>query len=227
MSGELRLGVIPTIAPYLLPLFIESFSKEYPRIHLVIDELKTESIVQMLRDDTLDAGIMATPLHESGLRERPIFYEPFYLYVAKNHALNARKRIKEDDLHGDEMWLLQDGHCLRNQVARFCSLKGTDHTVFPSVRFEGGNIDTLRNIIRKSAGYTLVPYLFVETLSEAERRDYVREFEKPVPSREVSLVYRRDQWKSDLLQALQNTIAQRLPADLKISNAKKQTILAI
>ncbi|MGZ3723386.1 MAG: LysR substrate-binding domain-containing protein, partial [Bdellovibrionales bacterium] len=122
MSGELRLGVIPTIAPYLLPLFIESFSKEYPNIHLIIDELKTDTIIQLLREDSLDAGILATPLHESGLRERPIFYEPFYLYVAKNHPLNARKRIKEDDLHGDEMWLLQDGHCLRNQVARFCSL---------------------------------------------------------------------------------------------------------
>lgn len=227
MAGELRLGVIPTLAPYLLPLFIETFSQEFPNIHLIIDELKTESIVQMLRDDSIDAGLMATPLQETGLRERPIFYEPFYLYVSKNHPLNARKRIKEDDLSGDEMWLLQDGHCLRNQVARFCSLKGTEHSVFPTIQFEGGNIDTLRNIIRKAQGYTLVPRLFVETLSESEKRDYVREFEKPVPSREVSLVFRRDQWKSDLLKALQDTITKRLPPDLKLSDAKKQTVLAI
>jgi LysR family transcriptional regulator, hydrogen peroxide-inducible genes activator len=207
-------------------LFIETFSKEYPRIHLIIDELKTETILQKLRADEIDAGIMATPLHENGLRERPIFYEPFYLYVAKNNALNQRKRIKEDDLHGDEMWMLQDGHCLRTQVARFCSLKGTDHAVFPSVRFEGGNLDTLRNIIKKSQGYTLVPQLFVDTLSEAEKRDYVREFEKPVPSREVSLVFRRDQWKSDLLKALQDTIVKRLPTELK-GDGKKQNVLAI
>jgi LysR family transcriptional regulator, hydrogen peroxide-inducible genes activator len=227
MSGELKLGVIPTLAPYLLPLFIESFSKDYPDIHLIIDELKTQTIVERLREDTLDAGLLATPLHEQGLRERPIFYEPFYLYVAKNHALNARKRIKEDDLKGDEMWLLQDGHCLRNQIARFCSLTGSEHTVFPSIQFEGGNIDTLRNIIRKAQGYTLVPRLFVETLSESEKRDYVREFEKPVPSREVSLVFRRDQWKQDLLKALQDTIAKRLPADLKLSDPKKQMVLAL
>ena len=226
-SGELRLGVIPTIAPYLLPLFIEGFSKEYPHIHLIIDELKTEAIVQLLREDALDAGILATPLHETGLRERPLFLEPFYLYVAKNHPLNARKRIREDDLQADEMWLLQDGHCLRNQVARFCSLKGSDHAVFPSVQFEGGNIDTLRNIIRKSRGYTLVPRLFVETLSDLEKRDFVREFEKPIPSREVSLVFRRDQWKSDLLKALQDTIMKRLPAELKISDAKKYAVLPI
>ena len=227
MSGELRLGVIPTLAPYLLPLFIETFAKEYPQIHLIIDELKTESIVERLREDSIDAGILATPLHETGLRERPLFYEPFFLYVAKHHALNLRKRIKEEDLHGDEMWLLQDGHCLRTQVARFCSLKETDHTVFPSVQFEGGNLDTLRNIIRKSRGYTLVPFLFVETLSESEKRDFVREFEKPVPSREVSLVFRRDQWKSDLLKALQETIIKRLPADLRGTDPKKQTVLAI
>ena len=102
---------------------------------------------------------MATPLHEKGLFERPLYYEPFYLYVGKDHPLNARKRIKEDDLDGGDMWLLQDGHCLRNQIARFCSLKPGDG-VFSNVEFEGGKIDTLRQLIRKSTGYTLVPRLF-------------------------------------------------------------------
>lgn len=227
LSGELRLGVIPTVAPYLLPLFIESFAKDYPLIHLVIDELKTETIIQMLNEDSLDAGILATPLQESGLRERKMYYEPFSLYVAKSHPLNARKRIKEDDLRGDELWLLQDGHCLRNQVARYCSLKTTDHMVFPTIQFEGGNLDTLRNVIRRSKGYTLVPRLFVETLSEAERREYVREFEKPVPTREISLVFRRDQWKSDILQALQKSITSKLPEDLMTTDPKRQTVLAI
>lgn len=226
LSGTFRLGVIPTIAPYLLPLFLESFSKKFPKVHLVVDEHKTENIIELLRDDQLDAGILATPLKEPGLKERAIYYEPFYLYVSKSHPLNSRKRIKETDLSGDEMWLLADGHCFRQQIVRYCSLKN-DEGVFPNIRFAGGNIDTLRNIIRKSRGYTLVPALFVETLSESERRDYVREFERPTPTREVSLLYRRDQWKSDILDALAVSISGQLPKELRDHHPKRQEIVAI
>lgn len=226
VSGEFRLGVIPTIAPYLLPLFIEAFSKGFPKIHLYVDELKTDSILQRLKEDTLDAAILATPLNEPGLKERPLFYEPFYLYVSKDNALNARKRIKEEDLNGDEMWLLEDGHCFRNQIARYCSLRHR-HGVFPNVQFEGGNIDTLRYLVRKSQGYTLVPSLFVETLSETEKRDYVRDFERPYPAREVSLVYRRDQWKSDVLKALEETIRKQLPLHLEQNLTARNSVLKV
>jgi LysR family hydrogen peroxide-inducible transcriptional activator len=225
LSGEFRLGVIPTIAPYLLPLFISHFSKTYPQIQLSVDELKTDTILKMLEEDSLDAGILATPLHESGLREKPLYYEPFYLYVAKDHPLNARKRIKESDLHSEDMWLLEDGHCFRNQIVSYCTHKDGEG-VFPNVQFEGGNIDTLRNLIRKSNGYTLVPGLFVETLTEAEKREYVRELEKPVPTREVSLVYRRDQWKSDILDALAETIVKSLPDGLSRFDPKRQEVLS-
>lgn len=214
LNDELRIGVIPTIAPYLLPLFIEAFSKGYPKVHLNIDELKTETILQMLKDDALDAAILATPLHEPGLRERPLYYEPFSLYVSKSHALNARKRIREDDLAVEDMWLLEDGHCFRQQIVRWCSLQTRDG-VFTNVRFEGGNIDTLRQLVRKSRGYTLVPALLIETLPESERREFVRDFEKPQPAREVSLVYRRDQWKADVLKALEETIVASVPEALR------------
>lgn len=213
VSGELRLGVIPTVAPYLLPLFLENFSQKFPKVHLLVDEMKTSDILSALRDDKIDAGILATPLHESGLRERPLYYEPFSLYVSKQNALASRKRIKEDDIKGNDMWLLADGHCFRTQIMRYCSLQEKDG-VFHNVQFAGGNLDTLRNLIRKSKGYTLVPALFVETLPEAERKDYVREFERPVPSREISLIYRRDQWKSDVLNALEGAIRERLPKSL-------------
>ncbi len=227
LSGEFKLGVIPTLAPYLLPLFIAAFSKQFPKVYLRIDEMKTTDIVRHLRDDGIDAGLLATPLHESGLHEVPVAYEPFYLYVGKNHPLHARKRIREDDLSGDEMWLLQDGHCFRNQIVRFCSLKRQDG-VFPNVQFEGGNIDTLRNLIRKSHGYTLVPALFVETLSEAEKRDYVREFERPQPVREISLIHRRDLWKSDILKALKECITANLPETMTVRHdPKKQALLEV
>jgi len=226
LSGEFRLGVIPTVAPYLLPLFIEDFSKNHPKVQLFIDELKTETIVELLHEDKLDAGLLATPLHETGLREKPICYEPFFLYVSKDHPLHARKRIREDDLNGDEMWLLGDGHCFRNQVVRFCSLRKNEG-VFPNVEFEGGNLDTLRYLIRKSRGYTLVPALFVATLSEAERREFVRELERPAPTREISLVYRRDQWKSDVLNSLHLSISRNLPPGLEKHDPKKQRVVEI
>jgi LysR family hydrogen peroxide-inducible transcriptional activator len=226
LSGELRLGVIPTIAPYLLPLFVENFSREYPQVQLIIDELKTETILQKLSEDSLDAGILATPVNESGLRERALYYEPFCLYVSKEHALNDRRRIKEEDLKAKEMWLLEDGHCLRTQVVRYCS-PSTRESVFPNVHFEGGNIDTLRNLVRKSQGYTLVPALFVEALSETERKEFVRDFEKPSPAREVSLVYRRDQWKSDLLKCLETSIRSSLPAIVSKADPKKHQVLKV
>lgn len=226
VSGEFRLGVIPTIAPYLIPHFIETFSKEFPKVQLSIDELKTGTILQRLSDDTLDAAIMATPLHEVGLKERRLFVEPFYLYVSKHHPLNSRKRIKEEDLEGSQMWLLEDGHCFRSQIVHYCSLHEKDR-VFPNIQFEGGNLDTLRYLVRKSQGYTLVPALLVDNLSESEKRDYVREFERPNPSREVSLVHRRDQWKSDILKALEETILKKLPRELLEYDSKRQQILEV
>jgi LysR family hydrogen peroxide-inducible transcriptional activator len=220
VSGDFRLGIIPTLAPYLLPALIEPFSIAFPKVRLKIDELKTDTIVSELQHDLLDAAILATPLHESGLHEKPLFYEPFYLYVSKESVLSKHKRVDQTELDGSEMWLLQDGHCLRNQVVRICSLRG-EKSVFKNVQFEGGNLETLRYLIKKSRGYTLVPQLFVNTLSADERREFVKEFELPVPTREVSLVYRRDQWKLEVLHALENTIHDTLPLNLKTSVNKR------
>jgi LysR family hydrogen peroxide-inducible transcriptional activator len=125
------------------------------------------------------------------------------------------------------MWLLADGHCFRNQIVRYCSVK-KDEGPFSNVEFAGGNLETLRNLIRNSRGYTLVPALFVDTLSESERREYVRDFEKPVPSREISLIYRRDQWKSDILSALEQVIRERLPKTLSQEHdPKRQDVIPI
>jgi len=213
LSGDFRLAIIPTLTPYLLPLFIEDFSLKCPNVRLKVDELKTEVIIRELNEDALDAAILATPLNETGIRERPLFYEPFSLYVNGTHALARAKRIREKELDGSDMWLLQDGHCLRNQVVKVCSIK-REKGVFKNVHFEGGNLETLRYLIRTSRGCTLMPRLFLNTLSESEKREFVREFEHPAPHREVSLVYRRDQWKSDILDAIERSVLARIPNDL-------------
>ncbi len=222
ISGEFRLGIIPTVAPYLLPHFIGQLSAAYPKLNLKIDELNTESILRGLRSDQLDAGILATPLHETGLIEKPLYYETFHLYVSSSHKLAQRKRIREDDLDGSEMWLLQDGHCLRNQIIKFCSLK-SESGVFKNIQFEGGNLETLRYLVKSSVGYTLLPQLFINTFSGAERSAHVRDFESPAPTREISLIYRRDEWKSDILDAIEKTIGQHLPPGLSAELKKNKS----
>src|SRR6185437_11118351 len=118
LQGTLRIGVIPTLAPYLVPLFIRRFAQKCPSVRLSIDELPTALLVRGLRDGQLDAAIAATPLQESGIEERPLFYEPFSLYARSGDALLRQARIALGDLKRDDIWLLSDGHCLRHQVSR-------------------------------------------------------------------------------------------------------------
>ncbi len=225
VGGDFRLGIIPTVAPYLLPHFIGQVAAAYPKLNLKIDEMKTENIVRELRSDQLDAGILATPLHEDGLIEKVLYYESFQLYVSGQHQLASRKKIHEEDLDGSDMWLLQDGHCLRNQIVKICSIK-SGKGVFKNVQFEGGNLETLRYLVKSGSGYTLLPQLFVNTLPAAERTANVKEFEAPVPTRQISLIFKRTQWKMDVLSALEKTIGENLPNGVAATlNKRKNEII--
>ncbi len=227
MQGELHLAVIPTLASQVVPLFIGRFSESFPRISLVISELKTEDIISSLKDDLIDVGLLATPLHEKNIEETPLFYEPFYLYAHPNHQIMKRKAIKESDLAGDELWLLKDGHCLRNQIVNFCSLNPGQSGVFGNIKFEGGTLDTLRQVIRDNGrGYTIVPYLFVQNLDPKEQASSVRPFAGRIPTREVSLAVRRGHWKQRLIAALGEAIRAGIPEIIK-KPSSRQTILDI
>lgn len=226
VSGNFELAVIPTMAPYLIPLFLGDFSKSFPMVNLRIHEMKTEEITRSLKDGTIDGAILATPLGEKSVVERFLFREPFFLYVSEDNALSRRKRIDEKDLDIDNMWLLQDGHCLRNQVVKICSRQGQGN-VFSNIRFEGGNLETLRFLVQKSNGYTLIPYLFRHKLAVAEQVRMVREFESPVPSREVSLIYRRSEWKRDILEGLEAVILKNLPEELLKNTRRKFNTISV
>jgi len=213
-SGDFRLGIIPTLAPYVLPIFLEKFSKKFPKVDLYIEELKTETIIEQLRKDFIDAGILATPLKEKGIRERPLFYEPFYAYSSAEHEIHKSRGIKANQLaKNQDIWLLQDGHCFKNQVLNLCSLD-EETGVFKNIHFESGNLETIRYLIKQTKGYTLLPYLFVQSLPKNEKKTMISEFSSPVPTREVSLVHTRESWKKDVLEALLATIKANLPSDL-------------
>ena len=226
VRGRFKLGVIPTLAPYLIPLFIQEFSERFPKVELHIEELKTSSLVDGLRQEAIDAGIAATPLQEDSLQEFPLFYEPFEAYVAAGHPLARKKTIREQDLRDGDMWLLQDGHCFRNQVIRFCGLKEAPG-YFKNIHFEAGNFETLRNLIRRTGGYTLIPHLLADGLEPAERAKHVRPFSGSAPTREISVICRRDEWKRDIIDGIREVISLSLPRSLALAAAKRPSVVQV
>ncbi len=226
VAGEFHLAIIPTLSTYLIPLCLETFATAYPQVKLRVREMQTNHLLEALEREEVDAGILATPTESPGVKEDVLFYEPFYLYVHKEHPLAKLKQVREDDIDGKEMWLLEEGHCFRNQVVRLCGMRGKK-TVLPNVSFESGSLETLKRLVERHMGYTLVPYLAVMTETPEEEDVRIVPFAKPVPSREVSLVYRRTQLKLPILNALKETIIQTLPAQLKAIDKKEVDVLDI
>lgn len=223
-KGDFHLAVIPTLAPSLIPLFVVEFSKKYPQVRLKINEYKTEDIIRMLVDDEIDAGLLVTPLEDSRLLERHLFFEPFYAYVSKQHGLNKKKQISESDLEVDGLWLLEEGHCFRNQVLKVCSQE-KKNSVLNNVEFSSGNLETLKNLVKNNCGYTLLPELAVASLSTEEKTAYIRKFKKPAPTREVSLVYSRSFLKANIINSLEEVIIKSLPK--KIKSLKRRDVEVI
>jgi LysR family hydrogen peroxide-inducible transcriptional activator len=226
VSGPFRLAVIPTVAATLVPHFIESFSRKYPKVDLSIEEPTTDDSLDALREDRLDAAIMATPLPSEGFQEDILYYEPFKLYLSKGHPLIARDSISKQDLDGTGLWLLRDGHCFKDQVVRYCSLGG-EKAIFRNVHFQSGNLDTLRRLVRQGHGYTLIPAFMIAYMGEAEVKAHVRSFSGPEPARQISLVSRRANWKKNISLALKECILKNLPAGMRTAPGKKLEILEV
>ena len=215
IKGELRIGIIPTLSPYLLPLFITQFIEKYSDVKLVVEELLSKDIIKKLNNDLLDVGILVTPLKENSLVEIPLFYETFVVYMSTNHPLSTKNKINFKDLDINEMWLLQEGHCFRSQAMNIC---GEDiNQEDTRLRFESGSLETLRRIVEKQFGYTLLPELAALDLEE-DKMKYVKTFSKPRPIREVSLIIHRSYMKQKLIGLLQESILDNIPEILKNNN---------
>ncbi len=212
LSGTFRLAVIPTLAPYVIPLFAHTFSEKYPNINLIIEESKTEDIMKQLDSDEIDAGILVTPLHDDSIIERVLFYEPFYFFSREDHPLSKKKEVDQSDLNLDEIWLLNKGNCFRDQVLNICS--ETRGEVAGNLKFESGNFETLKNMVLSCSGYTILPHIAVEQMTAA-RKKLVRPFKAPIPTREVSLVHSRSFMKEKIIEAIQDEIVAAAPKELK------------
>ncbi len=221
VKGELRVGIIPTLGPYLLPLFLPHFMQAYPDVQLNIQELLSDEIMHKLQADQLDIGLLVTPIKADGFTEVPLFYETFVVYMSTSHPLSEKDMINFDDLNMDDMWLLQEGHCFRSQVVNICS--DNEPATYRGLRFESGSLETLRRIVEKQYGYTLLPELATLELSEELYSKHVRTFRNPQPVREVSIVLRRSFMKRKLVDLLQNAILESVPDILK--NSKRGRVV--
>ncbi|MFD1629673.1 hydrogen peroxide-inducible genes activator [Pseudopedobacter beijingensis] len=219
VSGDLKIGVIPTIAPFLLPKVIGAFMKEYPKVRLSISELTTENIVQKLKNGLLDCGILATPLSENTIIERPVYYENFVCYASEETAAFTKKTLEFQDLNIDELWLLNEGHCLRNQVLNLCKYKKADGQ---HLDYNTGSIETLIRMVDVNKGMTILPELSIQDFS-VEQLDKVRYFRTPQPSREVSIVTHTNFIKRKTIDALEKEILNSIPKSMR-SKSKKSVI---
>lgn len=216
VSGMLRIGIIPTLAPYLLPIFVGNYKKKYPNIFIKVVEATTENIITLLNKDLIDVGILVTPLKEEKIIEKPLFYEEMLIYANSGHKLHTQKEINVKDIATPEIWLLSDGHCFRDQVINLCSYLGTTDSQLP-FHFEAGSLETLMNIIDKEGGITLIPELAKATMSQ-KRAYNVKNFTSIKPLREVSLVYSRHFAKHKLINLLWREIKDSIPKELQDEN---------
>ena len=218
IKGELRIGVIPTLAPYLLPRFITSLVEKYPNTQLIIEELLSDQILIKLSKDLLDVGIMVPPI-SSMVKSLPLFQEEFLLYSSSKHRILARKEINIRDLQTEDLWLLKDGHCFRDQVESICGKKLL-HDSNKSILFESGSLETLKNLIDERIGITLLPELATLNWTK-ENKSRLRRFEGEKPVREVSLVVHRSFLKEGLIKVLREEIIASLPPEIKDKVSKK------
>ncbi|WP_319500723.1 LysR substrate-binding domain-containing protein [uncultured Draconibacterium sp.] len=216
VSGMLRIGIIPTLAPYLLPIFVGNYKKKYPNIFIKVVEATTENIINLLHKDLIDVGILVTPLHEEKILEKPLFYEEMLIYANSGHKLHKQKEITVEDIATPEIWLLSDGHCFRDQVINLCSYLGTTDSQLP-FHFEAGSLETLMNIVDREGGITLIPELAKATMSQ-KRAYNVENFTNIKPLREVSLVYSRHYAKHKLINLLWREIKDSVPQELQDEN---------
>src|ERR1700733_2798702 len=223
LSGELKVGIIPTVAPYILPKILHGFIAKYPQVKLIVSEQTTEQIVQELKLGLLDCGILSTPLRETALTEIPVFYENFVAYVSKHSKLSKKKSIVPDDIDMEEIWILNEGHCMREQVLNICQRRKATQG-FKHFEYNTGSVETLKRMVDQNNGATILPELALSDLTD-KQLDKVRYFKSPEPAREVSIVIQRNFLKRRMIEALRNEILEFLPKRMK--SKKKKDVMDI
>ena len=223
LEGEIKLGIIPTLAPYLLPLFLQKFVKKYPAVKIVVNEFTTDVIIEKLKKNLIDAAVLATPLNDSSLQEYPLFYEQFVVYTSKSETAYKKQYLLAEDLNLDHLWLLEEGHCLRSQILNLCELRKQSGGI-KNIEYQAGSIETLMKMVELNEGITILPERALNDLTKKQLQR-VRHFRAPAPVREISMVTHRSFAKTRLLKALSGEIVSAIPEHMR--KRKKQNIISL
>jgi len=215
LQGTFRIGIIPTVAPYLLPLFLRNFNEKHPEVRLVFEEVVTDKLLDLLDGDYLDIGIIATPAERGNIFEEELYYEPFIGYISETHPLAKKETLTVDDLDVTNLWLLNEGHCFRDQTVTLCKKFRKNKLEDPDIEFESGNLETLKQLVEQNFGMTLLPYLAQNQIDEQCAKAHIRYFRDPVPKRKVRMIYGREYLKRNIIQAFKQEILDTIPAELR------------
>jgi LysR family hydrogen peroxide-inducible transcriptional activator len=207
-SGTVRIGIFPTLAPYYLPHVVPTIRRDYPRLTLRLYEEKTEDVIRMLSEGRLDAGLLALPVAEEWLKSRVLFEEPFVLAVPEGHALSDRESVTMGDLSDQELLLLEDGHCLREQALEVCQLAGAHE----KLDFHATSMETLRHMVAANTGITLMPTLAVKPPVAPTAHLVLRPFQPGGPKRTIAMVWRKSSPLNDFMEELAERFAAIDPA---------------
>jgi LysR family hydrogen peroxide-inducible transcriptional activator len=202
-SGMLRLGVFPTLAPYFLPHVIPRLRTRYPRLRLRLFEEKTEDLLTMLAEGRLDAGLLALPVNADGLVTQPLFEEAFVVAMPENHPLAQRQEIQLSDLESEELLLLEDGHCLRDQALAVCHMAGAHE----KLDFHATSMETLRQMVAANTGITLMPTLAIKPPVAPTDNLATRPFSPGGPKRTIAMVWRKSSALNDFLKDIADLFA--------------------
>jgi LysR family transcriptional regulator, hydrogen peroxide-inducible genes activator len=207
LAGRIKLALLPTIGPYLLPIVAGKLRKQLPRLELMLYEYQTDTMLEKLHSGEIDVGILAFPVPMDGLDSRELYREPFTVALPAAHKLAQKQSIKVDDLANETLLLLEDGHCLRDQALDICSGTGAHE----KQDFRATSLETLRQMVAAGVGITLLPELAGRGAYGAARGVVIRPFAKPVPTRTIGAVWRKSSARRDVILALTTHIGNHAP----------------
>ena len=210
VGGNFHIGILPTIAPYLLPRFFQDMVKKYPRLKITVSEMKTPDIKRAVLTGEIDAGILAELNDMDMFNHTHLYYEEFYGYVARNDSLFQKNIIKSTDLKGELLWLLDEGHCFRDQMVKFCNLTVNRQN---NLTYQLGSMETFMRMVERGKGMTFVPELALEQMSD-QQKELVRPFAIPSPTRQIVILTNKKFIRHSLIDTLQAEIQASIPQSM-------------
>ena len=212
-TGRLRIGVIPTLAPYWMPLFVDGFAKEYPEVKVTITEMVTRDIIESLKEGVIEAGFLSTPIEATGIDFKPLFYERFFIYVSDKHLLSQKHEISLRDVDMEEIWYLEEGNCFQNQINSVCAIR-KEPDEKQKIIYRSNSIESLCKIVEHGKGMTFIPELATMAVS-ADQEELIKPIASPAPFREISLAMAHHQQHNSLVDLFVRAGLKPIPARMK------------